>query len=81
MFDQSARQLVLGTTTLDISDYAMQHAEYYGLRKTGWKDGQVVSVELALYDANDTFIDEGGCNCDLDGACNNPRCVMERGVW
>lgn len=61
-----------------ISDYARQHPEHYGLRPTMWCGGKVIHVELTLMDADGNFIDEDGCNCDLDSPCNNPRCVMER---
>lgn len=66
---------------LFVSPYAMEHAEYYGLRPTMWRGGRVIRVELALMDADSNFIDEDGCNCDLDSPCNNPRCVMERGHY
>lgn len=73
------QQLRLGTTVLEVSEYAMQHPDHYGLRPTTWQGGQIVAVVLTLTDANGDFIDEDGCNCDLDSPCNNPRCVMERG--
>ena len=74
------------TAAVLVSNYAMQHAEHYGLRKTSWMGDasgktRVIGVELALMDANGEFIDEDGCNCDLDSPCNNPRCVMERRPW
>lgn len=75
------KQLTLGTTTLDVSEYAMQHAEHYALRPTAWRDGRVVNIELTLMDVEWHPIDEDGCNCDLDSPCNNPRCVMERGRY
>lgn len=64
--------------TVVVSDYAMQHPDHYGLRPTTWYGGRIVSVDLTLMDADGNFIDEDGCNCDLDSPCNNPRCVMER---
>lgn len=66
------------TTSVEISDHARQHPEHYGLRKTMWNVNGIVHVELALMDAEGNFVDEAGCNCDLDSPCNNPGCVMER---
>lgn len=66
------------SAALPLSPYAMQHPEHYGLRPTCWRDGKVIHVELTLMDEEGEFIDEAGCNCDLDDPCNNPGCVMER---
>lgn len=66
------------TTSVTVSPYALQHPEHYRLRPVMSRNHRNLQVELCLLDADDEFVDEDGCNCDMDAPCNNPTCVHER---